>query len=68
MADPDCNLERLLEEQAQVQALIDAHDAWNVQRDVEMAMQALHCPPGDSSVVNLSGVRRHYNALYRSCG
>jgi ATP-binding cassette ChvD family protein len=53
-------MERLLEEQARVQDAIEAAQAWDLDRTVEIAMDALRCPPGDADVATLSGgeVRR----------
>ncbi|QUS54921.1 energy-dependent translational throttle protein EttA [Pseudovibrio brasiliensis] len=51
------------EEGAQLQDEIDAQDLWNLDSQVEMAMEALRCPPSDSSVVNLSGGERRRVAL-----
>lgn len=51
------------EEGAQLQDIIDAQDLWNLESQVEMAMEALRCPPSDSSVVNLSGGERRRVAL-----
>ena len=55
----------LLDEQAKVQAQIDAADAWELDRTVEIAMQALGSPPGDSHVAVLSGGERRRVALCR---
>jgi ATP-binding cassette ChvD family protein len=57
--EPD-EMERLLEEQARVQDAIEAAQAWDLDRTVEIAMDALRCPPGDADVSTLSGgeVRR----------
>jgi ATP-binding cassette ChvD family protein len=53
-------MERVLEEQARVQDAIEARDAWDLDRTIEIAMDALRCPPGDADVGTLSGgeVRR----------
>lgn len=53
----------LLEEQGALQDKIDALDAWNVDRKVEIAMDALRCPPGDAAVTNLSGGEKRRVAL-----
>ena len=55
----------LLDEQAKVQDQIDAADAWELDRTVEIAMQALGCPPGDTDVAVLSGGERRRVALCR---
>lgn len=62
--DPD-DMQVLLDEQAELQAKIDAADAWDLERTVEIAMDALRCPPGDSAVTNLSGGERRRVALCR---
>src|SRR5215468_4735604 len=53
-------MEKLLEEQARVQDAIEAANGWDLDRTVEIAMDALRCPPGDADVATLSGgeVRR----------
>ena len=48
-------MEKLLAEQAKVQDLIEAHNAWELDRQVEIAMDAMNLPPGDADVTNLSG-------------
>ena len=55
----------LIEEQAELQEKIDAADAWDLDRTVEIAMDALRCPPGDASVEKLSGGERRRVALCR---
>ena len=55
----------LLDEQAKVQDQIDAADAWELDRTVKIAMQALGCPPGDTDVAVLSGGERRRVALCR---
>ncbi len=62
--DPD-EMQALLDEQADLQAKIDAADAWDLERTVELAMDALRCPPGDSDVTKLSGGERRRVALCR---
>ncbi|KZL21535.1 putative ABC transporter ATP-binding protein [Pseudovibrio axinellae] len=51
------------DEGAQLQDIIDAQDLWNLESQVEMAMEALRCPPSDSPVNNLSGGERRRIAL-----
>ncbi|NKX67781.1 energy-dependent translational throttle protein EttA [Labrenzia sp. 5N] len=51
------------EEAAQLQDEIDAQDLWNLESQVEMAMEALRCPPSDAAVDNLSGGERRRVAL-----
>jgi sulfate-transporting ATPase len=56
--DPDLSpdkMEKLLEEQAQLQDKIDSANGWDLDRTLDIAMDALRCPPGDSPVTNLSG-------------
>ena len=62
--DPD-KMEKLMTRQTELQDIIDATDAWNVDSKLERAMDALRCPPGDWSVKNLSGGERRRVALCR---
>ncbi len=62
--EPD-EMEKLLERQGEVQERIDATDAWELDRKLEIAMDALRCPPGDSPVTHLSGGERRRVALCR---
>ena len=62
--DPD-KTDKLMQRQAEVQDIIDATDAWNIDSKLERAMDALHCPPGDWPVTNLSGGERRRVALCR---
>ena len=62
--DPD-KMDKLMQRQAEVQNIIDATDAWNIDSKLERAMDALHCPPGDWPVTNLSGGERRRVALCR---
>ena len=62
--DPD-KIDKLMQRQAEVQDIIDATDAWNIDSKLERAMDALHCPPGDWPVTNLSGGERRRVALCR---
>ncbi|WP_193182895.1 energy-dependent translational throttle protein EttA [Nisaea sediminum] len=61
MTDDEMN--DLLAEQAELQEKIDAADAWDLDRKVEIAMDALRLPPGDADVTNLSGGERRRVAL-----
>ncbi|MBW2233363.1 MAG: ABC transporter ATP-binding protein [Deltaproteobacteria bacterium] len=61
----DDEMNALLERQAALQDQIDAADAWELDRTVEVAMDALRCPPGDSEVASLSGGERRRVALCR---
>ena len=58
-------MERLLEEQARLQDGIDAVNAWDLDRTVELAMDALRLPPGDADVGKISGGERRRVALCR---
>jgi energy-dependent translational throttle protein EttA len=58
-------MEKLLEEQARVQDAIDAANAWELDRTLEIAMDALRVPPGDAAVGHLSGGERRRVALCR---
>ncbi|MBI3637418.1 MAG: energy-dependent translational throttle protein EttA [Candidatus Rokubacteria bacterium] len=58
-------MEKLLEEQARLQDKIDAANAWDLDRTVEMAMDALRVPPGDADVTKISGGERRRVALCR---
>ena len=62
--DPD-KMDKLMQRQAEVQDIIDATDAWNIDSKLERAMDALHCPPGDWPVTNLSGGECRRVALCR---
>ncbi|MCL6607126.1 MAG: energy-dependent translational throttle protein EttA [Geminicoccaceae bacterium] len=55
----------LLAEQAELQEKIDACQGWELQRQLEIAMDALRCPPGDADVTRLSGGERRRVALCR---
>jgi ATP-binding cassette ChvD family protein len=61
----DDEMNKLLEEQARLQDRIDASDAWELDRNVEVAMDALRVPPGDAEVATLSGGERRRVALCR---
>jgi len=63
--EPDVDMDALLAEQAQVQEELDKHDAWNLDSRLELAMEALRCPPPDTSVSVLSGGERRRVALCR---
>ena len=62
---PPEEMEKLIAEQGELQEKIDAADAWDLQRTVEIAMDALRCPPGDADVAKLSGGERRRVALCR---
>ena len=63
MADPDADYDALLTEMGKLQEDIDHADAWDLDSQLEQAMDALRCPPGDSPVTNLSGGERRRVAL-----
>ncbi len=58
-------MDKLMQRQAELQDIIDATDAWNMDSKLDRAMAALNCPPGDWSVKNLSGGERRRVALCR---
>jgi ATP-binding cassette ChvD family protein len=62
--DPD-EMTRLIDEQAALQEQIDAADAWDLDRTVNIAMDALRCPPGEAPVEHLSGGEKRRVALAR---
>jgi ATP-binding cassette ChvD family protein len=62
-AEPDVDMDALLEEQASVQEQLDALNAWDLDSRLELAMDALRCPPGDTPVSVLSGGERRRVAL-----
>ena len=64
-ADPDADMDTLIAEQARLQDELDKHDAWNLDSRLDLAMDALRCPPGDSPVEVLSGGERRRVALCR---
>jgi len=59
----DDEMNALLEEQGDLQEKIDAVDGWELERTIEVAMDALRCPPGDADVTKLSGGERRRVAL-----
>ena len=59
----DDEMDAVIAEQAEIQEKIDAADAWDLDSKVEMAMDALRCPPGDADVTKLSGGERRRVAL-----
>ena len=64
-ADPDADYVKIGAEQATLEDKIAATDAWSLERNVEIAMDALRCPPDDSGVTTLSGGERRRVALCR---
>ena len=63
MGEPDADYDALLAEMGTLQEDIDHADAWDLDSQLEQAMDALRCPPGDSPVTNLSGGERRRVAL-----
>ncbi|MBE8527866.1 ATP-binding cassette domain-containing protein, partial [Amycolatopsis sp. H6(2020)] len=63
MANPDADFDALMEEMGKLQEEIDAANAWDLDSQLEQAMDALRCPPGDADVKVLSGGERRRVAL-----
>ncbi|MFJ2620015.1 energy-dependent translational throttle protein EttA [Glutamicibacter sp. NPDC087344] len=63
MAQEGADFDALLEEMGKLQEAIDAADAWDIDNQLEQAMDALRCPPGDEMVTHLSGGERRRVAL-----
>jgi len=63
LASPDADYDTLLAEMGTLQEQIDASDGWDLENQLEQAMDALRCPPGDTLVTNLSGGERRRVAL-----
>ncbi len=63
MAEPDADFDTLMEEMGQLQEAIDAANAWDLDSQLEQAMEALRCPPADMPVTHLSGGERRRVAL-----
>ncbi len=64
-ADPDADMDKLMDRQAKVQDKLDATGAWDLDSKLEMAMDALRCPPGDTPIRTLSGGEKRRVALCR---
>ena len=64
-AEPDADFDALIAQQTRLQEELDKHDAWNLDNRLELAMDALRCPPGDTPVTVLSGGERRRVALCR---
>ncbi len=64
-AEPDADFDKLIEEQTRLQEFIDKHDAWNLEHRLNLAMDALRCPPPDTPINILSGGERRRVALCR---
>ncbi|MGB3753556.1 MAG: energy-dependent translational throttle protein EttA [Parerythrobacter sp.] len=65
MAEPDADFDALGTEMAELQEKIDAVDGWTLDNQLEIAMEALRCPPSDAAVTNLSGGEKRRVALTR---
>ena len=67
MGDPpeDADFDALMEEMGTLQEKIDAADGWTLDNQLEIAMEALRCPPGDAAVTDLSGGEKRRIALCR---
>ncbi len=63
--DPDADFDKLLARQAEVQEKLDAADAWTIDNRLDIAMEALMCPPADTQIAQLSGGERRRVALCR---
>ena len=63
--DPDADFDKLCARQGEVQEKLDLLDAWNLENNLELAMEALRCPPADQIVDVLSGGERRRVALCR---
>ena len=63
--DPDADFDKLCARQAELQEKLDAADAWNLETNLELAMDALRCPPPEQVVDVLSGGERRRVALCR---
>ena len=63
--DPDADFDKLCARQAEIQEKLDAADAWNLNSNLELAMEALRCPPSEQVVDVLSGGERRRVALCR---
>ena len=63
MAEPDADFDALMEEMGKLQEAIDAANAWDLDSQLEQAMEALRCPPADAPVTHLSGGERRRVAL-----
>jgi ATP-binding cassette ChvD family protein len=63
MGEPDADFDSLLAEQGELMEVIEAHNGWELDSQIEQAMDALRCPPGDADVKILSGGERRRVAL-----
>lgn len=65
MGDPEADMDALMTEMGELQEKIDAANGWELERTIEMAMDALRCPPKESGVTKLSGGEKRRVALCR---
>ncbi|MFN3700588.1 MAG: energy-dependent translational throttle protein EttA [Alphaproteobacteria bacterium] len=63
MADPDADFDALSTEMAELQDYLDNNEGWELDRTIQIAMDALRCPPGDAPITNLSGGEKRRVAL-----
>ncbi len=63
--EPDADFDALMARQGELQEIIENADGWNMERTLEIALDALRCPPADSPVTNLSGGEKRRVALCR---
>ncbi len=64
-SEPDADFDALIAEQGRLQEWLDHHEAWNLDRRLNIAMDALRCPPGETPIAILSGGERRRVALCR---
>jgi len=64
-AEPDADFDELIAKQAKLQEELDRHDAWNLDSHLDLAMDALRCPPAETPIKVLSGGERRRVALTR---
>jgi sulfate-transporting ATPase len=64
-SDPDADFDKLIDEQGRLQEQLDKHDAWTLDSKLDLAMDALRCPPPETPVNTLSGGERRRVALCR---
>src|SRR6266699_1053515 len=64
-SEPDADMDKLIAEQAELQEKIDAGNGWDLGRTVDIAMDALRCPPGEADDEKLSGGEKRRVALCR---
>jgi ATP-binding cassette ChvD family protein len=66
LADPEADFDKLMEEMSRLQDIIDAQNLWELDRQLEVAMDAMRLPPGDAPVEQLSGGERRRVALCKT--